>query len=190
MMQSGPNAYLLSSAKNKSKNHNRGDVYDKDVNMNAAYFYEAIKVRLFPVLKARFPWAKRIIVQCDNAPPHVGKKTIERLNTVGETLLPKLEVITQSPKSPDMNVLDLYIVHSWARRNHKFQKFTAAGDIEGLVANVWKTWGEYPQETIERAFQNLSLVYRKCIELKGGNHFEIPHLTPGERAKLPGFLQF
>ena len=61
---------------------------------------------------------------------------------------------------------------------------------KALVTNVQKTWVEYPQESIERSFQNLSLVHRKVTEHKGGNHFEIPHLSAEERAQLPGYQQF
>ncbi len=69
------------------------------------------------------------------------------------------------------------------------QRYVSSADVEALVENVWKSWDEYPPEIIERSFQNLSLVYQKVIEAKGGNHFEVPHVRAEERNQLPGFQQ-
>lgn len=95
-------------------------------------------------------------------------------------------MVVQPPNSPETNVLDLCIFRSWARRNHKFQKHCRNTDIAALVANVNRSWDEYPSDILERGFCNKSLALDCIIEMKGGNHFSIPHLTPEQRtARLP-----
>ena len=42
----------------------------------------------------------------------------------------------------------------------------------------------YKPYELERAWQNRKLVMQKIIEPKGGNRFNIPHITAAERAAL------
>jgi len=63
-------------------------------------------------------------------------------------------------------------------------------DVTALVRNVNRSWDEYPSEILERGFCNKSLALDCIIQMKGGNHFSIPHLTPEQRAaRLPPLPQ-
>lgn len=120
----------------------------------------------------------------DGAPPHTGKHNVELLNEIGATFRPRIEVKIQPPQTPDVNVLDLCLFASWARRNHKFQRHARGGDKRDLWKNIQHSWSEYPADLIERAFQNRELALREIIRLDGGNKFNIPHVKPAVRAKL------
>ena len=130
------------------------------------------------------PWCDAIRLQLDGATPHTGGGLIAKLNEIGETFNPPIRVQVQPPQSPETNVLDLCVFSSWARRNHKLQRHARAGDKWALWANMQRSWAEYPPEKIERAFQNRKLALQKIIELKGGNRFQIPRVSPDVREKL------
>jgi hypothetical protein len=55
------------------------------------------------------PWlkGKEVIIQQDGASPHVGRGNIEYFNQEGRKDGWKIQVVTQPPQSPDLNVNDL-----------------------------------------------------------------------------------
>ena len=91
----------------------------------------------------------------------------------------------QAPNSPETNIFDLCLFASWSRRNHKLQLHNSGCSKHCLWENVKKSWGEYPAaELFERAFQNRKLALQEIIKHKGGNRFDIPHISKAKRAKL------
>ena len=59
-------------------------------------------------------WAKKIIIQADNATPH--KASIQRLDVHGASCVPPIEIIQQPSQSPDTNLLDLCFFSSLKSR--------------------------------------------------------------------------
>ena len=175
------------TAKKGSKNHEKGDIYDKDCTFNSKFFRDVMVDKIFPAIVAAFPWCDYVKVQFDNATPHKGGTTMATLNAAGAKLKPRIEVDLQPPNSPDTNTLDLCLFRSWASRNHRLQKFCRAGDKPALDDNVRKSWADYPADLIEKAFQNKSLVMQQIIKFKGGNRFNVPHTSAADRAALPGY---
>lgn len=172
-------------AKRDSKYRKKGSVDWVDTTMNAKWFRELCEAELFPqIAKAMRPFHNHVFVQMDGASPHTGKDNVRLLNEIGAKLKPTIEVKLQPPQSPDVNVLDLCLFSSWARRNHKFQRHARAGDKRQLWTNIQRSWSEYPSDKIERSFQNRELALRKIVELNGGNRFNIPHVTAAKRASL------
>ena len=73
---------------------------------------------------------------------------------------------------------------SWGKRTHKLQKYARAGSKYDLWKNMQQSWKDYPAEKIERAWQNRKLSMMEAIRLKGGNNYNIPHVTKAQRANL------
>lgn len=175
------------TAKKSSKNHEKGDIYDKDCSFTAKFFRATMVDKIFPAIVAAFPWCEFVKVQIDNASPHVGGNSVATLNLAGAKLTPRIEVYTQPANSPDTNTLDLCLFRSWASRNHRRQKFARAGDKPALDDNVRNSWAEYPADKIEKAYQNKSLVLQQIMKFNGGNRFNVPHTSVADRTSLPGY---
>lgn len=90
----------------------------------------------------------------------------------------------QPARSPDCNILDLCIFRSWAARNHKLQKFCRANDLDALWANIQETWAGYPVEVVKRSWINKSLILRGIKKAKGGNFFNVPHVSEEPRSQI------
>ena len=160
--------------------------------MNAELFREIVISNVIPALRVKMPWCSTITVQVDGARPHIGKDadgvgTIELLNIAGSkfTRGPKVRFKVQSPQSPDFNLLDLCIFSSWARRHHHLQKHALTGDLKQLWENIQEVfWNGLDTDMINRSWQNLVWILRRVVELKGGNHVTMKHLTAAERLAL------
>ena len=112
--------------------------------------------------------------QQDGARPHTGKDVVNRLNKIGASLSPKLEVRTQPAQSPDMNVNDLALfrgldVYGCARR--AAGRETPTYDKEKLVADVLKAAAEYPTEQLERMWEYKEHVMNQVEKCNGGNEY-------------------
>jgi hypothetical protein len=72
---------------------------------------------LAPLIRSRFAEAPRVILQMDNASPHVGKGNFEALERVlnDEDEKPFIEIKFQPPNSPDLNLNDLGVFHALAQ---------------------------------------------------------------------------
>lgn len=67
-----------------------------------------------PAIREKFTRAKRVVLQMDNAPPHVGGGNYDGLEVAmnKNNRLPRIEVMFQPPNSPDLNLNDLGVFHS------------------------------------------------------------------------------
>ena len=62
-------------AKQNSKNHAKGDIYEKDVTVNAERYVDMMIETVLPAISDAYRplGVSQVIVQHDGAPPHVGK---------------------------------------------------------------------------------------------------------------------
>ena len=82
-------------------------------------------------------------------------------------------------------VTALCIFSSWARRHHHLQKHALTGDLKQLWENIQEVfWNGLDTDMINRSWQNLVWTLRRVVELKGGNHVTMKHLTAAERLAL------
>ena len=103
----------MAEAGPQSKVREPGELYDKDVTLNADRYVAMLRDKIFPALERKFPNATGIRLQQDGAACHTGKKKsgheaiTTKLNAIGATCSPPIQVITQSAQSPDFNINDL-----------------------------------------------------------------------------------
>jgi hypothetical protein len=106
----------LHAAARRSVYHEKGEVYlsPTGANVDAAYIFTLFVETVGPTIRSAFADAPRVILQMDNASPHVGKGNFEGLQEVlnGEGEQPFIEIKFQPPNSPDLNLNDLGVFHA------------------------------------------------------------------------------
>ena len=95
-------------------------------------------------------------------------------------------VYTQSPNSPDTNILDL----GFFRAIQSFNDHCSANEEE-LIKSVEKAYGEYPWQKLNHVWLTLQSCLNMIIENDGGNDYKIPHMgkeSMERRGLLPRVL--
>ena len=166
------------TAVRSSKHHDKGDIYDQDVTMTAAFFQEVMTRKVFPAIRKKMAFASQVTVQLDGASPHTGFDTIAFLNKQGKARPshgPNIHVVKQPAQSPDCNVLDLCIFNSMGTGVARLQRSSRIYDTDGLVRNVRDLWKSYDQETLEKGFRYKTEILECIIAAKGRNDYPLPH---------------
>ena len=147
-----------------------------DVTMTAERYLKLMTKKVMPAIRDDFqPLAqiKEVIVQQDGARPHTGKDVVNRMNAIGETMTPRIRVVTQPAQSPDMNVNDLAFFRGLdvavrkSRRGMKQGKFNK----RKLVSDVLAAFRAYPEEQLEKMWDYKSYVMQ-AVSVDGGNDYE------------------
>ena len=128
----------------------------------------------------------RIRLQQDGAKSHILQGNVEFKEAVDEIGL-NLTMFTQSPNSPDTNILDL----GFFRAIQSFNDDCPANEEE-LIKSVEKAYGEYPYHKLNRVWLTLQSCLSMIIENDGGNGYKIPHMgkeSLDRRGLLPGVLR-
>lgn len=184
-------------AKRNSSKRARGTPVLKVMNMSADLFITFLKEKVVPDALKKCPWAKRIVVQMDNAGGNGGgrgdiaKKTLQKLNDWGEDLLqelrdgltdpskpPELLFVAQPLHSPDLNVLDLGAWRSMdiavdeLKRNHMGRQLTLEV-IGEAAAMAWDVWNA--ADKLERLFETLQAIWACVVRVDGDNNYSLPH---------------
>ncbi len=164
-------------AMRKSKHHRSGEVYEKDVTLNASRFQKFMTQKVFRAIRKKMWYAKNVVVQVDGASPHTGQGTIAFLNAKANKVKkgPRITVVVQPPQSPDTNVNDLAFFNSLASRVRKYQRRASIFDLNKLVRNVKKVWKKYPSSTLNKSFDLKSVILKSIIYDDGGNDYLLPH---------------
>ena len=143
--------------------------------MKAELYFKMMETKVFPAIgRARWPAGTQVVVvQQDGARPHTGKQVVERLNEVGRTYSPRIEVRTQPAQSPDMNVNDLALFRALdvAVRKHRRGSGNRY-DKEQLVADVQRMAAEYPSEKLDAMWEYKNYVMQAVVACNGGNDYE------------------
>ena len=114
------------------------------------------------------------MIQQDNARPHITaedeafKAVCDEMHEQGYTI----QLTSQPPNSPDLNVLDLGFFSSIQSLQHQ----KAAHDITTMLKAVEDSFSEYPPEKLDDVFLTLQTVYNEIIKCQGDNTFKIPHI--------------
>ena len=117
-------------------------------------------------------WAKQITIQMDNARPHTGGGLLDKLNTWGATLTPKVAFIMQPANSPDKNLNDLCFFNSLASAVSK--KLTPNKDeLAKVVEKTYASW--HTAERLDKLWRLKSRVLQCIIDAEGGNQCKMPH---------------
>ena len=176
------------TAKRKSKNHQKGDQYEKDVTMDADKYREMMVRQVFPAARKKMPWAKNLRCQQDGAGVHTGKNNVNKLNKAGKgrkrrgrrSKTANITVFTQPAKSPDTNIKDLAIFPSMSKRFNKKQKHEVVNDLDRLAANAVDTWKNFPTDVLTKAWATKTNIVKAIIKADGRNNFKLPHAKDTE----------
>ena len=112
----------------------------------------------------------RIRLQQDGAKSHILEDDEEFREAVDKIGL-NLTVYTQSPNSPDTNILNL----GFFRAIQSFNDDCPANEEE-LIKLVEKAYGEYLLHKLNHVWLTLQSCLNMIIENDGGNDYKIPHM--------------
>ena len=138
---------------------------------------------VYPALQMKVgQWAKKIIIQADNATPH--KASIQRLNVHGASCVPPIEIIKQPSQSPDTNLLDLCFFSSPKSRIAKYRSLTDLLQLREKAREVYATW--HSEAKLVKLWALKTAVMRRIFAYDGENQFKMPHnVLAGVPTRIP-----
>ena len=176
----------LEPAKRSSKKRTKGMPVWKNQCITRDVYREYLIQKILPAVKEKWPTRNgRIRLQQDGAKSHILEDDMEFKEAVDEIGL-NLTVFTQSPNSPDTNILDL----GFFRAIQSFNDDCPVNEEE-LIKSVEKAYGEYPYHKLNRVWLTLQSCLNMIIERNGGNDYKNPHMekeSMERRGLLPGVL--
>ena len=173
-------------AKRSSKKCAKGMPVWKKQSITQDVYHEYLIQKFLPAVKEKWPTHNgRTWLQQDGAKSHILEDDVEFKEAVDEIGL-NLTMFTQSPNSPDTNILDL----GFFRAIQSFNDDCPANEEE-LIKSVEKAYGEYPYCKLNRVWLTLQSCLNMIIENDGGNDYKIPHMgkeSMERRGLLPRVL--
>jgi len=184
------------TAKRDSNVREKGEQYWRPINMDAALFKDFIKNKVVPdALRATGVWARKIVIQMDNAGGHGGGK-----GNMSKTTLPELaewaahlpdellqlcpmgpsvfEFVAQPPQSPDLNVLDLGVWTSLQvavdeLKHERTSVLPTVSELFDCCIDAWSRWDA--AQVLTKIFDTLFNVLSLIEEENGGNRYTLTH---------------
>ena len=158
-------------AKRSSKKCTKGTPVWKNQSIMWDVYWEYLIQKLLPAIKQKWPMNyRRIQLQQDGTKSHILDDDKEFKEVVDEIGL-NLTMYTQSPNSPDTNILDL----GFFRAIQSFNDDCPANEEE-LIKSVEKAYGEYPLRKLNHVWLTLQSCLNMIIENDGGNDYKILHM--------------
>jgi len=151
------------TALRRSVNHDKGDVYMVNREVDGEFYAQLLQKKVFPALRRKLP-GKTIIVQQDNAPPH---KHLSIATLFDRQPRISLHPNPQCANSPETNVLDLSIF-SWLSHKVKASAPKSREEVHAAVANAWH---RMEPSTVVNSFGCLRRVHAAIVEQHGNNEF-------------------
>ncbi|KAG3078961.1 hypothetical protein PC121_g7103 [Phytophthora cactorum] len=160
-------------AQQRSKKRAKGDPITKNVSMTRAVYTKMLREKVFPAIREKWSGKKSttIKVQQDNAGPHVQDDNADIIEA-GQEGGWDIQMVSQPPRSPDMDVLDLGFFNSLQSLQHKTPTF----DTDGLFAAVEASFAKAGSRTLDKCFLTLQKVLGTAIACKGGNNYSLPRV--------------
>ncbi|KAG6945993.1 hypothetical protein JG688_00016260, partial [Phytophthora aleatoria] len=161
-------------AQRGSKNRPKGAPITKTISVTRKVYTKMLLEKVFPAIREKWPARRKsrtIKVQQDNAGPHV-QDSNDALVKAGQGYGWDIQMVSQPPRSPDLNVLNLGYFHSIQSLQHHTPTF----DTDGLIAAVETTCGSVSYRTLDKCFLTLQKVLGTIIACKGGNNYSLPRV--------------
>ena len=195
------------TAQRGSKNHDRGDVYEVDISINAAVYRQLLQNKVLPAIRRKMWWkrlnngheAGPIILQQDGATPHTARDNEDFFQRERYKGGFDIQVITQPAQSPDLNLNDC----SFFRSIHTTVRITAYTNLDELAARVLEAYAAFSAEKLEHCWQVVQRNILHIIRQKGENNYknikthertrrrhggDMPRLTREERREAQRFV--
>ena len=172
--------------KQSSKKCAKGMPAWKNQSIMRDVYQEYLVQKLLPALKHKWLTNNgRIQLQQDGTKSHILDDDEEFKEVVDDIGL-SVTVYTQSPNSPDTNILNL----GFFRVIQSFNDDCPANEEE-LIKSVEKAYGEYPMRKLNHVWLTLQSCFNMIIENDGGNDYKILHMgkeSLEQRGLLPWVL--
>ncbi|XP_057530102.1 uncharacterized protein LOC130808661 [Amaranthus tricolor] len=176
-------------AKRSSKNRRRGELETKPIrSITKEHMRVMLITNVIPTIRAKWPsmFSKDIIIQQDNAKPHIAPNDKEFVDEASKDGF-NIQLVQQPPNSPDMNVLDLGFFRSIQAL--QFQK--AAYNVRQLLKAVNLAFKNLNPQSLRFMFITLQACMIEVIKRKVGFDYHIPHMNKTKQARegtLPDYL--
>jgi hypothetical protein len=163
------------AAKNNSKNRPAGTLEQKPISVTAEVYRRFMRDKIIPRIRRRLPWKKdeKIIVRHDGAKAHDGKGNNEFFTRWGQLYGWNIVFDTQSPQSPDVNVLDIGVFNGLQAKSEEYRMDSTS--VSDLIERVRKTFFNYPAAKLNSCWAVLHEYYRSIVMCHGGNKYSDPH---------------
>ncbi|XP_056695340.1 uncharacterized protein [Spinacia oleracea] len=161
-------------AKRSSKNRARGTPITYAIQgVNKDVFREKLMTKMLPAIREKWPVdsAKTIIIQEDNAKPHIGAgdpQFLQEANIDGFTFIWQ----PQSPQSPDLNILDL----GFFRSIQSLYEKKMPKDLDEMITDVEEAFNELHPKVLSNVWHSYQYVMQEIIKVKGGGNYVLPHV--------------
>ena len=159
----------------KSKNRPKGTPVWKNKIVTKGVYRDLLITKLIPAIVERWPVSDRnsrkIFIQQDGAKNHI-REDDKLFNAALEENGVNAELYTQSPNSPDVNLLDLGFFRAIQSFNDAAPK-----NEEELIKAVGRAYDNYPRENINRTWLTLQCCFNQIITHHGDNDYNIDHMS-------------
>ena len=176
-------------AQRKSKNRPKGTPVWKNKIVTKEVYRDLLITKLIPAIVERWPVSDRnsrkIFIQQDGAKNHI-REDDKLFNAALEENGVNAELYTQSPNSPDVNLLDLGFFRAIQSFNDAAPK-----NEEELIKAVGRAYDNYPRENINRTWLTLQCCFNQIITHHGDNDYNIDHMSKEKlerNGKLPDVI--
>ena len=155
----------------KSKNRLKGTPVWENKIMTKEVYRDLLITKLIPAIMERWPVSDRnsrkIFIQQDGQ-----RKDDKLFNAALEENRVDAELYTQSPNSPDVNLLDLVFFRAIQSFNDAVPR-----NEEELIKAVGEAYENYPNEKINWTWFTLQCCFNQIITHHGDNDYNIDHIS-------------
>ena len=176
-------------AKQGSKNRPKGTLVGKNKMVTKDIYKDLLINKLIPAILDKWPrrdrMSRTIYIQQDGVKNHVLEDDKEFNNTLTEQEI-DAKLYTQTPNSPDVNLLDLGFFQAIQSFNNASPK-----NKEELIQSVQDAYENYPRHKLNRTWLTLQSCFNQIILHHGDNDYSIEHISKAKlewQGQLPDVL--
>ena len=162
-------------AKWRLKNRPKGTLVWKNKMVTKDVYRELLISQLIPAILEKWPrrdrMSRTIYIQQDSAKNHIREDDEEFNNALMEQDI-DAKLYTQTPNSPDINLLDLGFFRAIQSFNDALPK-----NEEELIQSVTEAYKNYPRCKMNRMWLTLQSWFNKIILHNGDNDYSIEHIS-------------
>ena len=176
-------------AKRGLKNRPKGMLVGKNKMVTKDIYKDLLINKLIPAILDKWPrrdrMSRTIYIQQDGAKNHIREDDKEFNNTLTEQEI-DAKLYTQTPNSPDVNLLDLGFFQAIQSFNNASPK-----NKEELIQSVQDAYENYPWHKLNRTWLTLQGCFNQIILHHGDNNYSIEHISKAKlewQGQLPDVL--
>jgi len=195
-------------AERKSVNRPKGTWETKGMKVNKELYRDYLCNKVVPAIRAKWPRGtttdrrSTIFIQQDNASPHIAKADEDWVEATRQTAgQQEISFRPQPPNSPDTNMCDLGFFVSLQSISKEYKASAVVSElttivnadgttshhrrtpVDVLIDSVQQAWDQYTPEKLNRIWLTHESVLSCIIEDRGGNDFDILHMSKEKLAR-------